>query len=195
MGKREIDRMAIEMGRKKKRVRMGEFYVEMEKKALEESSSSVYIEKERERDEIDIQTEAVCDFDSPKVINSSDGCFVAGMKKPWCSTGVSSSSNIYSFALSIECNDEKQVGNETGRAEEKVPDSVCEQRARVCVYIHVYNYTPYNVPVVVACKLIVLCCYNFTRRKYIYRFTAAIISPFTSYYVLPEGYQRLSRTL
>jgi hypothetical protein len=109
------------------------------------------------------------------------------MKKPWRSTGVSSSSNIYSFVLSIECNDEKQVGNETGRAEEKVPDSVCEQRARVCVYIHVYNYTPYNVPVVVACKLIVLCCYNFTRRKYIYRFTAAIISPFTSYYVLPEG--------
>lgn len=42
MGKREIDRMAIEMGRKKKRVRMGEFYVEMEKKALEESSSSIY---------------------------------------------------------------------------------------------------------------------------------------------------------
>lgn len=55
------------------------------------------------------------------------------------------------------------------------------------VYIHVYNYTPYNVPVVVACKVIVLCCYNFTRRKYIYIFTAAIISPFTRYYVLPEG--------
>ena len=44
----------------------------------------MYIEKER--DEIDIQTEAVCDFDSPKVINSSDGCFVAGMKKPWRSS-------------------------------------------------------------------------------------------------------------
>ena len=41
---------------------------------------------ENERDEIDIQTEAVCDFDSPKVINSSDGCFVAGMKKPWRSS-------------------------------------------------------------------------------------------------------------
>jgi hypothetical protein len=98
----------------------------MGKKALEESSN-IYIY--RKRDEIDIQTEAVCDFDSRKVINSSDGCFVAGMKKPWRSSEPVTYIYIYiySFAISIECNDEKQFGNETGRAEE---------RCRVPPYAH-----------------------------------------------------------